>query len=136
MLGVCSCGLISIPQSSLLILSCWRPNKPLGHGWKEGVPPGHQHDIAASLGCGASVLCWGKKRWTFVPMSPAGLIGCPWHTAQQGGHLQPALLQGLSQLTERSGPLSPLLTPRAITRTTHCPHVTPSRICPSTGTLC
>lgn len=129
MLGVFSCGIIShSPKGSTcfkLSVSGQRSNKPLSHGWKEGAK---QHDTAAWPGRGARVLCWGQKSWTFCVRGPSWVtLGCPWHTALQGGHLQPTLLRGLSQLTQRSGPLAPILTPRTITRTTHCPHVTPSR---------
>lgn len=58
----------------MLLISGWRPNRPLSHGWKEGVPPGQptRHYSLAGLWGQAALL--GPKQVDFVSMDPAGSL--------------------------------------------------------------
>lgn len=88
MLGVFSCGLIPhSPKGSTcfkLLISGWRPNKPLSHGWGEEVPPGQPtHYSLARFGGQAALL--EPKEVDFCVDGPCWVtVGCPWHTALQG----------------------------------------------------
>lgn len=74
---------------------------------------------------------WGQKRWILCQWSPLGHCGVSMAHSPTSWALTTSCAQGTFAC---SGPA--LLTPRAITRTAQSPHVTPSRTCPFTGTVC